>query len=225
MVNSRESIEVASLAARELRKYLGLRVKPVLRKIDVKSDSRGEYDSDRNVMTVNGNDPFAELHEITHSLTHHINPDLWSEIATFRLSKPMIDKIALFALYEGIAQWVAITVGLATQDPSRMEEASRERDKLLPVDSSLGTIRKVAQEFTDSLWLSRGMSFQDFQAGYVFALERVYNEAMSLGYVYADSRFSELTSQQPRLTVSRKFTLVIQDPPVFTRLVEEVASK
>lgn len=200
---------------------------------------RAKYDHKQRAVFVRAGDPFAECHEVGHAFTHQEKPGLpvrYTE--SYRDLRKVPDMIALYALDEGIAQWVAIQSGLKNRDPHRAAEAVRESNKLVasPSDSSVllydpailnGRIEQVVQvtaAYCGDLAVQRGFMIEYIKNSYLSTLDTLYKAALALGYVYTASRFEQLSIQWPEMTTPEKLSRIIGDPPKFAQLIHEVTA-
>lgn len=198
---------------------------------------RGRYIYHESAVFVKPNDPFALCHELGHVLIHSKNPDLIDDYAGgFLHPRKIDDSIAGFALDEGMAQWIAINVGLKTMKYSRVTEAMKESNKLvadpnnqtnLLYDSTIlkRNIEDVKQAhivYRNNPVVRNNSVPESVCNIYQETLDTIYKKIMSLGYVHTASMMGKLSLYQPRLTISEKLSQIIKNPPTFKELKEEV---
>lgn len=189
---------------------------------------RGQYAARENVIFVRKGDIFAECHEYGHVFVDGKNPSLVSNYIRGHRRRQVgeiDDCVALYALDEGMSQWMAIQVGLKTKALVRVSEAIEERNKLR-VGSKDEVIRRIMQlktaidTYVQDRVVRRGASPLLIQRKYEELLTDNLKLAMSLGYIYVDSRATKLL--QSDLSIEEALSLIITQPPTLIQLEEEI---
>ncbi len=256
--------EVPGIGKRELRDYLGISVDPqtrifyfngaprfkwlhllkaqlegskILASFLKDPELRGEYHEKQKAVFVQPDDFFAECHELGHAFVRRENPNLFPKnLSAFVDVNQAANLIARSALSDGIAEWVAIKVGLESGDPLRKAEATRESNKLVAgsedqvnhlydpifMQGNIDKVSKAVAEYCNNPFVRRGLVINDICENYVKMRDLVYRGTMSLGYAYVVSRVGKLSIEQPEWTIAQKLSLLAKNPPTFTELEQEV---
>ena len=194
---------------------------------------RAHFNAKENALFVRENDRFAELYELGHVFIHGTNPGLGHDIAAgFKSEHGIETNIAAYILDEGMAQWIAITLGLKSQDPRRVAEAIKEHNKLVSrtqnsqavydpeevrrkVDFVSARTKAVGEEIIESINASTHVR----KSTYDRLLRTIDRDAISIGYVFTASWVSKLL-EQPEHSVRSALLEILKNPPGFDGLVE-----
>lgn len=198
-------------------------------------EHRGSYSHKYGAVFVKKDDPHAQAHELGHAFMFGINPEV--EDSTRPRPQETERWVAYLAIYEGMAEWMAIATDIRTQIPERLEEARQRNNKLVAgakdaqgfqnspdvIAVNIAGLRKKMTEYSENLAVQRNIvpDFvrQEFEK--LLDSDETYWQAMSLGYVYTCSRIKEGMGIEGT-TVSDVLMDIAKRPPTLAQL-EEIA--
>ncbi len=181
----------------------------------------GRYDHTGRAVYVRAKSPFIEAHEFTHAFVASQNPNLMYQYTRPRSTGLEIqDKAALYAIDEGLAQWVAIHLGFNSEDSQRLDEANFEQDKL--VYEPLPRIKDALMEYQNDPRIKCGQASEFITDAHLEFLNKTYFAAMSLGFYFVSARLSRMNLTQPA-QIGHALTSLIKNPPSFKELEKELS--
>ena len=198
---------------------------------------RGFYDSDQDAVFMKPDDHFAEIHELGHAFEEKSNPGLVELYINGRMGAEGVnERVAVKAMEEGMAQWIAVATSFLTHDPEKVKQAILENNKMVADMNALDTFNYDPEVMAQKLATVKGM-IADYakipalqkrgnpivaQENYAALLKNFdfYRGLMSLGYVYTMACIAD-ESQSGRRT-SEVLRDLAKTPPTFAKIEEKV---
>lgn len=201
------------------------------------TEHRGAFSSEHKAIFVRPGDTFAELHEAGHSFVAQTDPEFEATISEgWEKVREVKDKVARYALDEGIPQWIAVATSFGVHTPESLVIASEENNKMVGVlgetsemtyskDAVFQKVTRVkerADAFIEEKRRTRNKDAKwqnDANADFVAAN---FRDLISLGYVYVSSAVEEQMKEQD-FDLPSALVEVIKNPPTYDEFMKRIA--